>query len=107
MNAKLTPIEADIHAFANARWPVRTLASRLRKLGEEVGELAEAVVQLHVGKSGTVDEIVAEAADCRIVLADLCALIGRSLDEETVKKLAVMKRRDPLPLRKDQLKGRK
>lgn len=86
MKHDLSPIEAEIKAFADGRWPSRSLAGRLRKLGEEVGELAEAVVNLHMGV-GAVDEIVTEAADCRIVLADLCALLNRSLDEATRRKM--------------------
>ena len=100
-------LEQDIKQWADSRWPARTLASRLRKLGEEVGELAESVVELAeayqspysshenslTGYSLTAvnnckRHAAREAADCAIVLSDICSLLGYSLSAVMREKFA-------------------
>ena len=100
-------LEQDIKQWADSRWPTRTLASRLRKLGEEVGELAEAVCD-RAGEYATaecekseynlpmdVDNHAAaqEAADCAIVLSDICSLLGYSLSAVMREKFAEVQAR--------------
>lgn len=68
----MTSLEMKIFNFCHARYP-RDLPSRLRKLGEEFGELAEAIAR------GRRKEIIEEAGDCAIVLTDICALLDASL----------------------------
>lgn len=81
----MTILENRIFELANERWPNRDLPNRMRKLGEEVGELAEAVARLQWAEGQASDGIVdqmkeavrMEAADCAIVLTDLLALLDR------------------------------
>ena len=81
----MTDLETRIKQWADGAMPDRTLASRLRKLGEEVGELAEAVCNLGPNKpdtNGYFSDLYApaaqETADCAIVLSDICSLLGFS-----------------------------
>jgi len=85
-------LEQDIKYWADSRWPTRTLASRLRKLGEEVGELAEAVCLLP-GTGRASREAAREAADCAIVLSDICSLLGYSLSAVMQEKFAEVQAR--------------
>jgi NTP pyrophosphatase (non-canonical NTP hydrolase) len=89
-------LEQEIKAWADSRWPTRTLASRLRKLGEEVGELAEAVCNYESlpeycretdFESGRITAS-REAADCAIILSDICSLLGYSLSAVMREKFA-------------------
>jgi len=84
----MTDLEQRIFRFANERWPDRDRAGRMRKLGEEFGELAEALIR------GDETEICMEAADCGIVLADLMGLSGVSLNAAMEAKLIVVQRRE-------------
>ena len=68
----MTNLETKILDFCNERYP-RDLPSRLRKMGEEFGELAEAIAR------GRRKEIIEEAGDCGIILTDICALLNASL----------------------------
>lgn len=68
----MTSLEVKIYDFCNERYP-RDLPGRLRKLGEEFGELAEAIAR------GQRKEIIEEAGDCGIILSDICALMDASL----------------------------
>ena len=71
-----------IKVFADLRWPDRDLPGRLRKLGEEFGELAEAVC--YVGLTSKVPEdaglclanFALEIADCAIILQDMLIVAG-------------------------------
>lgn len=83
-------LEQEIKQWADGKWPARTLASRLRKLGEEVGELAEAVcyVPEHDLPAYLGEAAAREAADCAIVLSDICSLLGYSLSEVMREKFA-------------------
>jgi NTP pyrophosphatase (non-canonical NTP hydrolase) len=61
-------LERDIAEFADANLK-RDLPSRLKKLGEEFGELAEAIA------AGRWNEARLEAADMGIVLTDITHLL--------------------------------
>lgn len=61
----------------------RDLPGRIRKLGEEFGELAEAVAR------GQRKEIIAEAADCGFILKDICGILNTSLDDAIETKLFI------------------
>lgn len=91
----MTDLEKQIKTFADERWPNRTPFSKLRKLGEEFGELSEACAKWgEHAKFGRIADIKEEAADMAIVLADFVALLGGSLHEEMVKKMRVNVRRE-------------
>ena len=77
-------LEDKVSGFCNERYP-RDLPSRLRKLGEEFGELAEAIAR------GRKKEIVEEAGDCGFVLIDICKLMGSSLSAAIDTKLWLKK----------------
>jgi hypothetical protein len=92
MNTEPLTIEARIKEFADLCWPDRDLPGRLRKLGEEVGELNEAVchfqqhlVYQEIAKSNDQEEldlfhdwVLTEIADCAIILQDMIGLMGHS-----------------------------
>ena len=91
----MTALELDIMQTADRRWRKRTLANRLRKLGEEFGELAEAMMEFAAAANASGGEFEQrkeafrdEAGDVGIVLTDLCGLAGFSLDEAMRQKLA-------------------
>lgn len=73
----MTPIESKIIAWADARNLISgtTTHHQALKLVEEVGELASAI--LHNDREKTVDGI----GDCYVVLCNLSAKIGLSLDD--------------------------
>jgi NTP pyrophosphatase (non-canonical NTP hydrolase) len=97
----VSQVEQDIKTWADSRWPTRTLASRLRKLGEEVGELAEAVCDYEsVRGDGTSVTLIPfasnaarEAADCAIILSDICSMFGYSLSAVMREKFAEVQAR--------------
>ena len=62
-------------------------AELLRKLGEEFGELAEAIV------NGAEKEICYEAADIHLILIDLLMRKGKSLSVCSGVKLDIVKER--------------
>ena len=64
-------LHLDICRTADRFWPQRDLPSRLRKLGEELGELHEALLRFKL------DEAELEIADVAIVLSDLLYVMGR------------------------------
>lgn len=83
-------LEAQIKEYADGLWPRRTPFSRLRKLGEEFGELTEACANFgQDARFGKVAAIKEEAADMAIILTDFISLLGGSLEEEMVKKMRV------------------
>ncbi len=87
-------LEHDIHKWANERFPDRTLASRLRKLGEEFGELAEAVCNVpNYPHSELCHTAAFEAADCAIVLSDICSMLGYSLSGVMTAKFTEVQKR--------------
>ncbi len=97
----MTALELEISQAADRRWRKRTIANRLRKLGEEFGELAEALMELAGAANASDGEferckqaVRDEAGDTGIVLADLCALAGFSLDEAMRQKLAKNKAKE-------------
>lgn len=90
MRPTMTDLETRIKQWADGALPDRTLASLLRKLGEEVGELAEAVCNRGEDQrthSNTQHAIAREAADCAIVLSDICSLLGYSLSGVMAEKV--------------------
>jgi NTP pyrophosphatase (non-canonical NTP hydrolase) len=97
----MNTLEQRIKQFADGRWPHRDIPGRIRKLGEEFGELAEAVIHMRTmqGAKDTQRETLAihcvalEAADCAIILADLCSLLGISLETVMLEKLEIIERR--------------
>jgi NTP pyrophosphatase (non-canonical NTP hydrolase) len=84
-------LEAQIHDLADRHFK-RDLASRLKKLGEEIGELAEAIVRKDKAS------ILEEAADCNNVLTDIAHVAGGSLVEAQRKKFAVLLSRERIGL---------
>ena len=75
--------------------------AKIRKLGEEFGELAEALAEYIAAANCSDGEFEArkqalkdEAGDMGIVLADFCILVGFSLDDAMRQKLAKTKARE-------------
>jgi NTP pyrophosphatase (non-canonical NTP hydrolase) len=83
----MTKLETQIKTFADERWPNRTPFSKLRKLGEEFGELSQVCANYDGGRFGRIAAIKEEAADMAIVLSDFVSLFGGSLEEEMIKKM--------------------
>jgi len=83
----LRSLEQKAKAYADARWPDRDMAWLIRKLGEEFGELAEAVSRR--------DEtsIRIEAADATFILMDMLALKGDSLTQWVTIKVGILEAR--------------
>ena len=85
--ASLTPLERSIFETANELWTQRTVANRIRKLGEEFGELGEALIEYAAAANAPGNprllehrqKLREESADVGIVLSDLCAMLGFSL----------------------------
>lgn len=69
----MNDLERKIKAYADERWPDRNSKFCIKKLGEELIELTEAIAE--DDKVG----ILIKAADMAIVLSDICALEGESL----------------------------
>lgn len=86
MRPDILPIVQRIKEFADLRWPDRDLPARLRKLGEEVGELNEAVSRLYAVLSqvnvdtdvylNLMADMAMEVADVAIVLQDILIISG-------------------------------
>jgi len=93
--ASANQLERDIWKVQQARWPRRTVANRIRKLGEEFGELGEALIEYAgaanaPGNPGVTEcwqKIREESGDVGIVLADLCLMLGFSLSRAMREKL--------------------
>lgn len=93
--ASVNQLERDIFKVQETRWPQRTIANRIRKLGEEFGELGEALIEYSAaanapGNPGLPEywqKIREESGDVGIVLADLCLLLGFSLSRAMREKL--------------------
>ena len=104
-------LENQIKQWADGKWPNRTLASRLRKLGEEFGELAEAVASRegyrHYGKDASSLCAVKEAADCAIILSDICSMLGYSLSGVMTEKFAEVQARPVVHSSTEAFYGRK
>jgi NTP pyrophosphatase (non-canonical NTP hydrolase) len=82
----MNPLAQQIVDFADANFK-RDLPSRLKKLGEEFGELAEAIAKG--------DQVSArlEVADCAIVLTDIAHLLKSDLDYLMQHKWSVVMER--------------
>lgn len=97
----MTALELDIAQTHDRLWRKRTVSNRIRKLGEEFGELAEALAEYIAAVNCSNGEFEArkqalkdEAGDMGIVLADFCILVGFSLDDAMRQKLAKTKARE-------------
>ncbi len=102
----ISPVVQRIKGFADLRWPDRDLPGRLRKLGEEVGELNEAASRLYAALSqGTIDtevyynllaDMTMEVADVAIILQDIMIISGVDGDllEGMDAKMEVNERRE-------------
>lgn len=86
-----TELEQRIKSFADKRWPDRDVPGRVRKLGEEFGELAEAVARMNINEptEDGINDVMIEAADCAIILADLLALLDKSLTIAMIIKMEI------------------
>jgi NTP pyrophosphatase (non-canonical NTP hydrolase) len=85
----MNTIETELRAFANQHLR-RDIPSRVRKLGEELGEFHEALA------AGNTDGAVKEAADVALVLTDLVDLLSGGsacLSQEMHAKLEIVKQR--------------
>ena len=83
----MNELEQEVISHLDTIDPDRDLPDRMKKLGEEFGELCEAIVRGHGGESKK------EAADCIIVLIDLMGMLGSNVVSEVRKKLEELKAR--------------
>jgi NTP pyrophosphatase (non-canonical NTP hydrolase) len=86
VSTKQLSIEEKLCRLADANFG-RDLGSRIKKLLEEVGELAEAI------QNEDRKEIEAEAADCSFVLMDIVHIAGGSLSAAQAKKWGILMER--------------
>ncbi len=90
-------IDKEIQTWAEAKWPDATLPNKLRKLGEEFGELSEAIA-FHTQfpkAEGWRCAVKWEIADCAIVLSHMARMIGEErLEDLMLEKFIVLLRRD-------------
>jgi len=70
-DAVMNDLERRICAYGDRNWPDADVAHKLRKLGEEFGELAEAIVR------GDRLEIQLEAADMAILLTHIVKKVSK------------------------------
>lgn len=83
MSVRRSTMEVWLCELANKNFK-RDMPSRLKKLGEEFAELAEAIAR------GESDHTLEECADCSFVLMDIAQLAGGSLTEAQHAKRAVI-----------------
>src|SRR3990170_3001436 len=81
-------LEQRIKAYADARWPDRTIHEKRIKLKEEVDELQRAIFHGH-----SADHVAKEIADCAIILSDMAQLIGMSLQGCVALKVPILEKR--------------
>lgn len=72
--------EEKITGFAEQQWGVKTLTQVLMKLTEEVGEVAGAITKEAEGRANW-DDLDDEIGDCLIVLSQMAAKRGRTLED--------------------------
>jgi NTP pyrophosphatase (non-canonical NTP hydrolase) len=77
----LTALQHEVSEWAEKRWPDADILSKIRKLTEEVGELAEAAarfasMQTDEDIGETYHHLREEAADCQLVLLHIFKLLG-------------------------------
>lgn len=81
-------LETEIQEWAEAKWPDAKLPKKFSKLGEEIGELGEALANLAwqdgraFGDKGSlqslkaIKDVVAEIADCAMILSHMARMLG-------------------------------
>lgn len=82
--------EDDILDFAERNWGSKTLAGIALKLAEETGEIAGACVKIPEGRA-TVSELDKELGDALIVLSQLAAKRGRTLEDLRAQRFEEIK----------------
>lgn len=98
MNMKT--IEAEILEFATAQWGEKDLPAIGLKVGEEAGEVAGALVKIPEGRA-TLEDLDKEVGDLLIVLSQIAAKRGWTLEQLRAKRFEQIKARalvrDDLP----------
>lgn len=94
-------LQNRITTWANDRMPNRDIPSRLRKLGEEHGELSEAVTRYLLNPTSA-NKLKAgiEAADMALVLMDTLAMMDMNLLKCMLIKMDVIEKRPIEALKK-------
>lgn len=89
-------IDEEIGAWNDRVHPDADLPAKFRKLGEEVGELGEALMRFqHYENNQRFVDCRMEVADCAIVLSHMARLLGaESLDELMRRKFKVLLERE-------------
>lgn len=72
--------EAYISAFADSQWGPRTLEDVGLKLSEESGEVSGAIIKIAEGRA-TVQDLRDEIGDVMIVLSQMAARLGSTLED--------------------------
>ena len=100
-------LDEEIQEWAQGKWPGAKLPEKYRKLGEEQGELGEALINLADIWARTTDgsllrgpakyAALKETADCAIVLSQIARMLGADgLMEVMELKFRELKVRDEL-----------
>jgi NTP pyrophosphatase (non-canonical NTP hydrolase) len=67
------------------------IGGKFRKLGEEVGELGEALMALDFSSDSSENDVLMEIADCAIVLSHLARLVFYHQQVDTLEGLMTTK----------------
>lgn len=87
-----TTTESTILAFAVSQWGEKTLEGRALKLGEESGEVQGAISKLSENRA-TESDLDDELGDVLIVLSQIAAMRGTTLDALRAKRFEFIKAR--------------
>lgn len=68
-------LDEEIQEWAEKEWPDADLGHKFRKLGEEVGELGEALMRLMYDAT-EIEHARHEIADCANVLSHMARMLG-------------------------------
>jgi NTP pyrophosphatase (non-canonical NTP hydrolase) len=85
-------IEEEILEFANSQWGEKTWEGLGLKLGEEAGEVAGAIVKIPE-KRATLEDLDLEVGDTLIVLSQIAARLGTTLEALQAKRFEQIKER--------------
>lgn len=84
--------EQIILEFAEGKWGEKTLDRIGLKLAEEAGEVAGALIKIPEGRA-TTEDLIKEMGDCLIVLSQLAAKHGLTLENICEKRFEEIRKR--------------
>jgi len=84
-------IDDRIASWNARRIGPQTIGGKFRKLGEEVGELGEALILLDFSLDSSENDALMEIADCALVLSHLARLVSSHPQVDTLEGLMTTK----------------